>query len=177
MPAQPTWFHRLDSILAELADCPALLDRRTVERLFGLGARQAQRLMASLDGRRIGTSDVVDRDALTARLLATQSTDRFQWERRRRERVEAKIEAARKALASRRVTIPRPPAAEGLFDLPAGVSLAPGRLTIEFENPVQLIEHLFAVSQAIANDVEAFEKAVSFSAVMSQSGERPPQGS
>lgn len=162
MPAQPSWFHRLDSILAELADCPALLDRRTVERLFGLGPRQAQRLMASFDGRRIGTSDVVDRDALTDRLLTTRVTDRFQWELRRRERVEDKIDEARKALAARRVTIPRPPAAHGRFELPSGVSLAAGRMTIEFTSPVQLLEHLFAVSQAIANDVEAFENAASF---------------
>jgi hypothetical protein len=42
--------------------------------------------------------------------------------------------------------------------LPAGIRLEPGSLKVEFHDSQELLQKLFALSQAIANDFEQFEK-------------------
>ena len=69
MPAKPRWHAELDRIRASVAALPSpFVDRRTVEKLFGLGARQANNLMRSLGGYRIGPSAVVSREDLLLKL-------------------------------------------------------------------------------------------------------------
>ena len=43
-----------------------------------------------------------------------------------------------------------------LSDLPSGIELGAEQLTIKFAAPVELLEKLFALSQALANDNEIF---------------------
>jgi hypothetical protein len=45
-----------------------------------------------------------------------------------------------------------------LRNLPAGVSIAPGRITVEFAEPRQALEKLLALAMAIGNDYEQFER-------------------
>ena len=42
-------------------------------------------------------------------------------------------------------------------DLPAGIELKPGTLTVEYTKGVDLLQKLFTLVQAIANDFERFE--------------------
>lgn len=47
-----------------------------------------------------------------------------------------------------------------LADLPAGVTLEPGRLTLEFSTAVEALEKLLAVAMAAGNDMDGFERLV-----------------
>jgi hypothetical protein len=72
MPAQPGWFHRLDSILAELRQLPsAYIDRHAIEKLFQVRERRARQLMAGLPSLQVGNAVAVDRLALISRLEQT----------------------------------------------------------------------------------------------------------
>jgi hypothetical protein len=46
-----------------------------------------------------------------------------------------------------------------LRNLPEGVSIGPGRITVEFSDPRQALENLLALAMAIGNEYEAFERA------------------
>ena len=60
----------------------------------------------------------------------------------------------RNAVAAR-VKIPVEPAVldTRIHALPAGVRLEPGSLSVAFRDPQELLQRLFALSQAIANDL------------------------
>jgi len=75
----------------------------------------------------------------------------------------AEIERTRKLLPGRQVKIvvPAEVAGQKLADLPAGVHLRPGELRIEFNGTEELLQRLFELSQAIANDYEQFREIVS----------------
>jgi len=47
---------------------------------------------------------------------------------------------------------------QGFDDLPAGVRLEPGRITLTFDQPQQALEKLLALAMAITNDFERFER-------------------
>jgi hypothetical protein len=45
-----------------------------------------------------------------------------------------------------------------LTDLPAGVRLEQGRITVDFDEPRQALEKLLALAMAISNDLAHFER-------------------
>jgi hypothetical protein len=45
-------------------------------------------------------------------------------------------------------------------NLPAGVRLEPGCITVEFDEPQQGLEKLLALAMAISNDFDRFERHV-----------------
>jgi len=45
-------------------------------------------------------------------------------------------------------------------NLPAGVDLEPGRISVTFDQPQQALEKLLALAMAISNDFERFERQV-----------------
>ena len=47
-----------------------------------------------------------------------------------------------------------------LENLPEGVRLEPGRITVTFNEPQQALEKLLALAMAIGNDFERFERQV-----------------
>ena len=72
------------------------------------------------------------------------------------------LEEARRLAPARKVRIS---AAQDVRDrvfanLPAGIHLTPGELKIEFFGTEDLLRHLFELSQAIANDYQAFQQIV-----------------
>ena len=81
-------------------------------------------------------------------------------ENRRRLRLEETVEQARRHAVATRVKIQVEPGAwdTRIHALPVGIRLEPGSLKMEFRNPQELLQKLFALSQAIANDFEQFEK-------------------
>ena len=163
MPSQPAWFHRLDEILETLRGMESShLDRQAVQKLFGVRERRARQLMAGLPGLRAGNAFAVARLALIARLEETAQGGLFQWEVNRRARVVEELERTRRQLAARRVRIPAAADARDLRveDLAGRMELKPGELRIEFYGAEDLAAKLFELSQAMANDWQAFARAV-----------------
>ena len=156
MPANAEWLLRVPEILAELRalDVP-VLDRAAIQRLFGFQRRRAIQLMHELNGYQAGHSFLVDRLSLIARLEALQKGDRFHQESRRRMRLEESVERMRRHAVAARVKIPVEPAVldTRIHALPAGIRLAPGSLSVAFRDPQELLQRLFALSQAMANDL------------------------
>lgn len=118
--------------------------------------------MARFEGTQIGNAWAVDRLHLIRALEAIQRGEAFQWEQRRRERIAAVYEQAKREHPARQVQIPvsRESWHGSLASLPPGVELAPGELRIRFDGAEDLATKLFELSQALANDWEAFVLAL-----------------
>ena len=169
MPDCPSWIDRVPDILAHLENpnCAPFLDRAAIESLFHLRRRQAIALMHQVKGYRLAKALVVDRSALL-RSLRTR-LPRSRQEQERKQSVLEALGSARREFAEsarqRALPIPaitlRPDIHERqLSGLTAGIQLAPGRLTITFDAPEELLQKLFELGQALANDYETFAAAV-----------------
>jgi hypothetical protein len=161
MPAKPEWLLRLPDIRAELEhlDVP-VVDRASIERIFGLRRRRAIELMHEFGGYQAGRTFLLDRARLLEALQSLESGEDYAAEKRRRERLGDVVEASREHLISTRVRIPvRAAAARASLDqLAPGVLLMPGMLSIEFRHPIELLEKLYGLAQAISHDFERFEE-------------------
>jgi len=164
LPAQPAWFQRLDEILGELRALEiSHLDRLAVQKLFRVRERRARQIMAGLPALQVGNAIAVERQALIQRLENTTAGDRFQWEITRRARLVEDLDRTRRELSGRRVRIPAAATkvgARSVCDLADGIDLRPGELRIQFYGAEDLAAKLFQLSQAMANDWQAFARAV-----------------
>ena len=138
------------------------LDRQAIEKLFLVRERRARQLMAGLPSLQIGNAFAVDRMALFKRMEETGAGDRCQWERNRRTRVAEELDRSRRQLAARCVAIPTGPDVREreVSGLGEGIDLAPGELRVRFNGAADLAAKLFELSQAMANDWEAFADRV-----------------
>jgi len=71
-----------------------------------------------------------------------------QWHKERLERPQLLVEAPVQILTLE------------FENLPAGVRLEPGRITVTFDHPQQALEKLLALAMAISNDSDLFERRV-----------------
>ena len=162
MPAKPRWWRHIAEIRRMLEDARLpVIDRASVERLFGLERRQAIELMHRFGGYQAGRTFLIGREQLIEELDAISATGEYQVEAARRERLVASVDAARRTRQTEAVRIP---VAREVFDcrincLGPGVQLRAGQLTIEFAGPEDLLRKLFGLAQAVANDYTAFEEA------------------
>ena len=162
MPAKPEWLLRLPEIRAELEHLEvSVVDRAMIERIFGLKRRRAIELLHQFGGYQAGRTFLVERRGLLQALEALESEDGY-VERRRRERLRDVVEAFREHLLATQVRIPVRPAKSrpSLDRLVPGVHLAPGMLPIEFLQPIDLLEKLYGLAQAITHDFDKFEGLV-----------------
>jgi hypothetical protein len=163
MPNQPSWIDRLGEITQaiEAPDAPPFLDRPAIERLFGLRRRQSITLMRRLGGYKVGKTFLVARPALLAYLRDPQQRRAADDEAGRFRSVGELLARARDQRHLRRIPIPASSRSSQLdfAGLPEGIDFLPGELRIRFEEPQKLLEKLFALSQALANDYESFEAA------------------
>src|ERR1022692_2186966 len=157
MSAKAEWLLRLPEIRAELEhlDVP-VVDRAGIEHLFGLRRRRAIELMHQFGGYQTGRTFLVDRARLLEALQSLESREDYTAEKRRRERLGDVVEASREHLISAQVRIPvRAAAARASLDrLAPGVLLMPGMLSIEFRHPIELLEKLYGLAQAISHDFD-----------------------
>ena len=160
MPAKPEWLLRLPDIRAELEhlDVP-VVDRAGIERIFGLKRRRAIELLHQFGGYQAGRTFLLDRARLLEALKSLESREDYTAEKRRRERLRDVLEASREHLILTRVQIPVRAAAvrPSLDRLAPGVLLLPGILSIEFRHPIELLEKLYGLAQALTHDFEKFE--------------------
>ncbi len=164
MPVKPEWLLRLPEIRAALEhlDVP-VVDRSGIERIFGLRRRRAIELMHLFGGYQSGRTFLLDRARLLEALQTVESREDYGAEKRRRERLRDVVEASREHLNFMRVQIPvsAATARASLDRLAPGVLLLPGLLSIEFRQPVELLEKLYGLAQAIGHDFEKFEALLS----------------
>jgi hypothetical protein len=162
VPDKPLWIGHLDRITAELNSLPQpWIDRSTVERVLQVGRRRAQQLLAPCVSFQTGSSGLADRDQFLAHLqrLATGETAHYEQQRRRRlARTLNELQSGWQA----RVPVEAPASVvnQGLADLPAGVALGPGQITVRFTTSQEALEKLLSLAMAIGNDLEGFEHAV-----------------
>ncbi|HYP05017.1 MAG TPA: hypothetical protein VER03_02185 [Bryobacteraceae bacterium] len=165
MPAKPVWYRNLHHIIEELRRHPLpYVDRATVEFLLGVSRRRAQQIMAPcVFDRRVGINGLADRNALITRLERVAEGDEGAYEIERRRKVANLIENLRQQWITQPQLLVEAPTAvvnQDFENLPAGVRLEPGRITVEFEEPQQGLEKLLALAMAISNDFDLFERCV-----------------
>jgi len=85
------------------------------------------------------------------------------YERRRRRNVAeilTQLQKDRLARPQLLVQAPLQVLMQEFVNLPAGVDLEPGRISVTFDQPQQALEKLLALAMAISNDFERFERQV-----------------
>ena len=160
MPAKPRWFSKINDIIQELEALPRpFVDSATVEFLLGVGRRRAQQILTPCITHRVGSNGLADRDALIARLRRLAAGDDVHYERQRRRKV-AELLGELQNQPRLLVEAPVAVASQEFENLPEGVHLAPGRITVSFEQPREALEKLLALAMAIGNDFDRFERSV-----------------
>jgi len=150
VPDNPTYIHKLASILVEARSPKPIpfFRRRDIEALFGLKKRQAVNLMHRIGAVRVSSELALPQRDLVRWLEQMVSNPAVAMERRRHDTVIGRIVELKAETAARAVKIVLP---EGpSVDLPDGVSLQPGLLTVSFDNEQQLLERLFLLARVLA---------------------------
>jgi hypothetical protein len=162
MPARAAWLLKIPEIIRMLQafEVP-VVDRATIERLFGLRRRQAIELLHRLGGYQTSRTFLVDRHLLIEHLQRLAAGEEFDRESRRRERLDGSIDQLRRHQTAARVRIPVPPDVYNrkLKDLSAGVALEPGHLHVAFSGAEELLGKLYELAQAASNDFDRFRAA------------------
>jgi hypothetical protein len=151
MPRNPEWYQQLPAALAMIRTIPApVVDRAGLETLLRVSRRAAIRLMHRFGGYQAGRTFLIAREDLLRQLEAIRDGNPYQWESRRRERLDHALQ--------KRIVIQTTPVVRErkLLNLPAGVELERRRLEIRFESTEELLRQLFEFSQAINDDYESF---------------------
>jgi len=151
MPRKPEWYQQLPAALAMIRKFPApVVDRAGLETLLQVSRRAAIRLMHRFGGYQAGRTFLIAREDLARQLEAIRDGDNYQWESRRRERLDR---ALQKKIV---IQVTSEAKSRKLLNLPSGVELERRRLEIRFESTEELLRQLFEFSQAISADYESF---------------------
>ncbi len=151
MPDNPTYIHKLEGILAE-ARSPkpiSFFRRRDIEALFGLKKRQAVNLMHRIGAVRVSRELAIEQRDLVRWLEEMILDPSVAVEQRRHDAVIGRIIELKAETAARAIKIVLPDRRPSL-ELPDGISLQPGVLTVSFDNEQQLLERLFLLARVLA---------------------------
>jgi hypothetical protein len=162
VPDKPTWYGRLDQVIAELGNLPwPWVDRQTLQSLLLVGPRRAQQILRPCVTRQVGANGVASREELIEHLKRLAAGDEAHYERRRRQRLAQVLEGLRReALAQPKVMVEAPTTVlnQEFANLPDGVSVSPGAISITFSSPSEALQRLLALAMAIGNDFNEFER-------------------
>ncbi len=162
MPDKPTWYGRLDQIIAELDNLPwPWIDRETLQSLLRVGPRRAQQILRPCVTSQIGANGVASREELIAHLKRLAAGDEAHYERRRRQRLAQVLAGLRQAALTQPkllVEAPTDVLHQEFANLPAGVSISAGAISITFNSPSEALQRLLALAMAIGNDFNEFER-------------------
>ena len=159
MPATPRWLLAIPDAITQLEALDQdLLTRRDLERLFGVSKVRAVALMRAFGAGRTGHLLTLPRAALLRQLRRPRTQAAVRGEATRRDRVVTELRQAR--LIGIRVAVPSAALEARLAGLPAGVSVAPGRIEVRFSSAKDAVGRLFALAQALTHDYEQFEALV-----------------
>ena len=157
MPAKSQWLLRIPEIVASLSKLEVpVVDRAICERLFRVRKRRAIELIQHFGGYRSGNTVLVDRLALIRQLTHLNADSEVDRERRRKARLSERLDEVAWTSAAAHIVIKpiRPPMHPQ--DLPKGVTLTAGRLTVEFFGVQDLLSRLYELSQSAAADLDRF---------------------
>ena len=162
MPDKPTWYGQLERVIEELGNLPwPWVDRETLQSLLRVGPRRAQQIIRPCVTRQIGANGVAGREELIAHLKRLAAGDEAYYERRRRQRLAQVLEELRQAaIAQPKVLVEAPTTVlqQEFANLPNGVSVSPGTISITFSSPSEALQRLLALAMAIGNDFNEFER-------------------
>jgi hypothetical protein len=162
MPAKPIWYSRLGEIKRSLAHSTApVVDRAAIEKLFGLGRRQAINLMRRFDGHLSGRHWFVDRLQMIERLGEVALLPGYGDEIRRKVALKDQIEILRETnpQLQRPIAAPRPRQSD--VSLPPGVRVFNGgQMLISYANTAELLGILLALTQEAVDDYGGFDVQV-----------------
>jgi hypothetical protein len=146
--------------LLETFDVP-VVDRATIERLFGLRRRRAIELLHRFGGYQAGRTFLIERCKLIEHLRCLAHGEEFQREIQRRQRLDHTVDQLRRQQSGARVKIAVAPDvfSRKLANLSPGVALEAGYLHIVFSGTEDLLGKLFELSQAASNDFDRFRAA------------------
>jgi hypothetical protein len=159
MPRPISWLPRLHVIRRTVTNSVrSHYDRRELETLFELQPRAAQKLSEMLPSVRVGTSRLIEREALVSFLAHAQDADdvALLFNQLR----------ADKTLSSRRSIrslVRRDLEPISLASLPNVIQLSPGQLTISFSTVEQLAENLLLVARILESEGEEVAAAYELS--------------
>jgi hypothetical protein len=162
MPDQPTWCPRLEAVIAALeASGEPWVDAATVEHLLGVSRRRAQQIIRPCVTKMIGRTGLAGKADFILRLREVASGMEAAQETDRKRKVASLIgELRRDRMEGRSLMVESRPDVVNreLANLPAGVSVEPGRITVEFNEPSEALEKLLALAMAIGNNIEQFHE-------------------
>ena len=182
MPDKPLWLARIPNVVRQLeSDSDPWIDRSRLESLLCIGRRRAQQLLASVTGRRVGSSLLAHRDELIPLLIRTANGEQGHDDERRRKHLWAELTRARRQwLQQTPVLVEVPNAAVRRVEvldfegLPCGVELSAGKITIRFCTPDEALEKLLALAMAVSQNREAFDERVAAPGVPTTAGPSLP---
>jgi len=150
MPAKSKWLIRLPEIRRVLRQCESpVLDRKSVEVLFGVRPRRALQLIKEVGGRNLGKNAVIETRELMEAVEAWIGGDAYRTEVRRRRRVAQELLRLVQREAARRVEISVPPR-----PVVEGVRMEPGLVELRFERMEDLLVQLAGLSRRLMEDYD-----------------------
>jgi hypothetical protein len=153
MPRPISWLPRLHEIRRSVANSVrSHFGRREFEQIFELQPRAAQKLVEMLPTVKIGTSLLVEREALVVFLDRVREADNVA-----KLFDQVRVEKAGFSRMKERALVPRNTMSATLSSLPESIALSPGRLEIRFTTVEHLAEAMFALSKVLES--EAFTQA------------------
>ena len=111
--------------------------------------------------RQVGANGVADREELIVHLKRLAAGDEAHYERRRRQKLAMVLDGLRQAaLTQPKVLVEAPTTIlnQELANLPDGVSISPGAISITFSSPNEALQRLLALAMAIGNGFSEFER-------------------
>jgi len=160
MPSKPLWLDRLSQVIEQLEQrAEPWVDRATLESLLGVGRRRAQQLLAQVPGQTIGASSVVRRDDLIDHLRHVAAGQDAYYERRRLKQLWSRLDKPPVLVAVPSSEVRRLQSHD-FAALPEGVELAPGSITVRFQDAGEALRKLMALAIAVGQNRAAFEERV-----------------
>ena len=163
MPAKPAWYNKINDVIRELRSSLVLSSTGPRSNSCSASAAAGPSRSWRPVSRTTWTNGLADRDRLITRLRRLAGGDDGYYEVQRRRQVATVIDRLRKERMERPQLFVEAPACivnQKFENLPAGLRLEPGRITVEFDNPQQALEKLLALVMAIGNDSDCFERQI-----------------
>ncbi len=139
---------------------PESVDRSSIETLLGVRRRRAILILHQCDASPRGRELLASREAVVAFLERQDHEAALHRERERQQQVAEALGQARRGLALPRISLPHQRPTLTLAGLPEGIHLTQGNLSVDFTGAQDLVEKLFTVAQAFADDYESLESAL-----------------
>jgi hypothetical protein len=135
-----------------------VIDRRTVEELFGVKKRRANELIQVFGEFQTANVYLVTRESLIAALHRIREADEIRYELARRKRLSADLVRLDRHARARAIRLPVRTVATAA--LPSGVFVSPGALTVRYHSAEDLFGKLYGIAELAAVDFERMRQTL-----------------